>query len=211
MELAVSTFGVMLVFVPEEYVSQSSSEEYKAGAIVLHDGLEIALLEPSGELLLNDGPRFGYGHIKEAFGCFTIYNEIIRTYHFAIEETVSNLKIYFVHARRKLYNTLNGYLAHLCDSFVVARALFCKAVGFKKMCKFTIPRSKKDIKNILAMSHFVWQLKLKRTADTVQEHDDYEMQRMIDNDFGESIFKVINRHGNQEASQRCQIWHSFAN
>ncbi|CEI90140.1 hypothetical protein RMCBS344292_04470 [Rhizopus microsporus] len=127
MELAVSTFGVMLVFVPEEYVSQSSTEEYKADAIVLHDGLEIALLEPSGELLLNDGPRFGYGHIKEAFGCFTIYNEIIRTYHFAIEETVSNLKIYFVHARRKLYNTLNGYLAHLCDSFVVARALFCKA------------------------------------------------------------------------------------
>lgn len=168
MELAVNTIGVKLVFVPEEYVSQSSSEEYKADAIVLHDGLEIALLETSGKLLLNDGPRFGYGHIKGTFGCFTIYNEILKTYHFAIEETVSKLKIYFVHARRKLYNTLNGYLAHLCDSFVVARALFCKAVCFKKMCKFTIPRSKEDIKNILAMSHFVWQLKVSEKKKEVE-------------------------------------------
>ncbi|KAL4216069.1 hypothetical protein AB4K20DRAFT_1964735 [Rhizopus microsporus] len=170
-ELTVNTIGVKLVFVPEKYVSQSSFEEYKADAV----------------FLLNDGLKFGYGHIKGTFGCLTIYNEIFRTYHFATEETASKVKIYFVHARRKLYNTLNDYLAHLCDSFVVARALFCKL-------------SKEDTKNILAMNHFVWQLKLKRTVDTVQEHDDYEMQRMT----------VINRHGNQDASQRCQIWHPFA-
>lgn len=37
-ELTVNTIGVKLVFVPEKYVSQSSFEEYKADAVVLHDG-----------------------------------------------------------------------------------------------------------------------------------------------------------------------------
>ncbi|CAO3667133.1 hypothetical protein CU097_012650 [Rhizopus azygosporus] len=59
------------------------------------------------------------------------------------------------------------------------------------MCKFTIPRSKEDTKNILAMNHFVWQLKLKRTVDTVQEHDDYEMQRMTGDNLERASLKLL--------------------
>lgn len=66
-ELAINTIGRKLVFVSGKYVLQSSSEEYKADAVALHDVLEIALFETSEKFLLNDGPKFGYDHLKESF------------------------------------------------------------------------------------------------------------------------------------------------
>ncbi|CEG75815.1 hypothetical protein RMATCC62417_10799 [Rhizopus microsporus] len=65
------------------------------------------------------------------------------------------------------------------------------------MFKFTVPRSKENSKDILAMGYFVWQLdnQLTSTADIVQqmkqEHDDYEVQRMIDSDLDRASLKSL--------------------
>lgn len=58
-----------LDFVAGEYVLHSSKEEYKADACILDSSKnEICLLETSGCYLLGDLPKYGYDHVKGAFG-----------------------------------------------------------------------------------------------------------------------------------------------
>jgi hypothetical protein len=102
-----------LMFVPGEWVLKSSMEEYKADGVVMSNKIELFLLETSGKFLLSDKARFGYDHIKGTFGCLTIYNQILKKYCYATEETASKLKITFVHARSKLLDILKGHLTHL--------------------------------------------------------------------------------------------------
>ncbi|RCH77725.1 hypothetical protein CU097_001613, partial [Rhizopus azygosporus] len=80
----------------------------------------------------------------------------------------------FVHARHDH--------VHLWSLELCAKKLY----ALKKVFKFKIPGDKSDVKNILAMGHFVWQLKkqLEQAHYVVQqmkqEHDDNEINRIMD-------------------------------
>lgn len=91
-----------LNFVAGEYFLHSSKEEYKADACILDSSKnEICLLETSGCYLLGDLPKYGYDHVKGAFGTLTMFNAAFKKYHRASFEVPQQLNILFVHARRK--------------------------------------------------------------------------------------------------------------
>lgn len=89
-------------FVPGEVNLEASEEEYNAdGIVTIANGIEICLLETSGPFKLIDRPRFGYDHVKGAFGVLSMMNAVVKKYFYATLETLMTLKIYFIHARGK--------------------------------------------------------------------------------------------------------------
>lgn len=61
---------------PGEYLLQSTVEEYKADGVVIIDTVEICLLEVLGKYGLSDTSRFGYDHVKGAFGALSFLRKI---------------------------------------------------------------------------------------------------------------------------------------
>lgn len=174
-DIAVDSIGDTLIVIPGEYILKASQEECKADGVVLDGEIEIGILETSGKYLLNDNSKYGLDHVKGTFGALAIFNTIFKTYYTATEVTAMNLKIPFVHARHDH--------VHLWSLELCAKKLY----ALKKVFKFKIPGDKSDVKNILAMGHFVWQLKkqLEQAHYVVQqmkqEHDDNEINRIMDN------------------------------
>ncbi|KAG1168488.1 hypothetical protein G6F70_009090 [Rhizopus microsporus] len=173
-DIAVDSIGDTLIVIPGEYILKASQEECKADGVVLDGEIEIGILETSGKYLLNDNSKYGLDHVKGTFGALAIFNTIFKTYYTATEVTAMNLKIPFVHARHDH--------VHLWSLELCAKKLY----ALKKVFKFKIPGDKSDVKNILAMGHFVWQLKkqLEQAHYVVQqmkqEHDDNEINRIMD-------------------------------
>lgn len=92
-----------LLFVSGEYILSSSEEEFKADAIIIDttNEDEIMLLETSGKAFLVDNSRFGYDHIKGAFGALSILNSIMKKYYNANIASAIKLRIPFLHTRGK--------------------------------------------------------------------------------------------------------------
>lgn len=91
-----------LKFCAGEYVLLSSKEEYKADACIVdkHKN-EICLLETSNGFLCGDMPKYGYDHVKGAFGALSMFNAAFKKYHKADYDIAQQLSILFVHARGK--------------------------------------------------------------------------------------------------------------
>ncbi|KAG1530016.1 hypothetical protein G6F51_013968 [Rhizopus arrhizus] len=103
MEVAVDSISCSdLSFMSAEYKLKSSDEEYKADACVLDDdNNEISILETSGKFMLDDNSKYGYDHVKCTFGALTIFNAAFKKYFWSREDTGLQLRIPFIHARRK--------------------------------------------------------------------------------------------------------------
>ncbi|KAI9472273.1 MAG: hypothetical protein EXX96DRAFT_611523 [Benjaminiella poitrasii] len=155
--IAVDSIGGDLMFAPGEYILKASKEEYKANSVVL-----------------DDNPKYGLDHIKGTFGILTVFNNIFKIYYLSTEATATSLKITFVHARHAH--------VHLWTLRICAKNIY----ALKKVFKFKIPNNRSDSKNILAMGHFVWQLKrqLEEVHSSVQrmkqEHDGNVISRIMD-------------------------------
>lgn len=106
-----SVNGYNLKFIPGEYILMASEETNKVDACIIHDVMEICLLETSGKLLLRDNTKYGFDHIKGNFGSLTIFNNIYKKYCWASKETAGKLKIPFVHARRKRFLLITDNVA----------------------------------------------------------------------------------------------------
>ncbi|KAI8142487.1 hypothetical protein BJV82DRAFT_494511, partial [Fennellomyces sp. T-0311] len=74
---------------------------YNADGIVFDAGRKIALLETSGPYNLSDQPCWAYDHVKGAFGLLAMFHAMVENYHFASLEVFSELKMFFIHVRRK--------------------------------------------------------------------------------------------------------------
>lgn len=102
MSLACETSSSRLTFLPGEYSLKASKQDYKADACIIDaEQNELCILETSGPLKLGDKCKYGYDHIKGAFGSLTLFNDLFKKYYMASEDTAQRLKIMFVHARRK--------------------------------------------------------------------------------------------------------------
>jgi hypothetical protein len=100
-----------LKFIPGEYILMASGETNKVDACIIHDAMEICLLETSGKLFLRDNTKYGFDHIKGNFGSLTIFNKIYKKYCWASKETAGRLKIPFVYARRKQFLLITDNVA----------------------------------------------------------------------------------------------------
>jgi hypothetical protein len=62
--------------------------------------------------MLNDRSKYGYDHVKGIFGALQILNAAYKKYHWSSIELASNLKIPYIHARRKYFYLIlimNGF------------------------------------------------------------------------------------------------------
>lgn len=164
-----------LQFLPGEYLLKSSQEKYNAdGCIVNEENNEVFLLETSGKLMLKERWKYGYDHVKCTFGALTIFNAAFKKYSFATEETALKLQIPYLHA---MEDSLHLWVLELCSS---------KLYISNKVYKCQIPKAMNDTKNIIAMGNLLWCLKMKLERvhkilkDMKEEHDNYEIQRMLE-------------------------------
>jgi hypothetical protein len=79
----------------------SSNEDSKADAIAQLGEMVFLLLETSGLNKTKDRVRFSQDQIKCSFGALTFFRKILKTWNFATDETMTKLKVVFVHARGK--------------------------------------------------------------------------------------------------------------
>lgn len=90
-----------LRFLLGEIRLNASEEDYNVDGVIMFGGREIYLLDTSGPYALIDLPRFDYDHVKGLFGCISMMNKILKTWHFAKERSLRQLKKHFLHIRSK--------------------------------------------------------------------------------------------------------------
>ncbi|CEI86454.1 hypothetical protein RMCBS344292_00894 [Rhizopus microsporus] len=93
-----------LKFVPGEVLLSSTEEPYNADAVVKFEDIEICLLETSGYYGLNDKGRFGYDHLKGAFGAISMIRHAYKKYPYATTTAAQELRVFFMHAKEKRLN-----------------------------------------------------------------------------------------------------------
>lgn len=74
----------------------------KADGIVKYDDIEFCLLDTSGPFGISDNGSFVSDHVKGLFGALTFLRNILKTYYYATEDTLLELKVIFVHAKGKI-------------------------------------------------------------------------------------------------------------
>ncbi|KAG0973467.1 hypothetical protein G6F29_012823 [Rhizopus arrhizus] len=173
MEFVVDTVETPLTFYPAEYVLKAAQEETKVDACILDGDNELAVLETSGKILLNDNAKYGLDHIKVHYGALSIFNAIFKKYCTATEETATKLKIPFIHAR---HDTIHLWVFELCST-----GLYCS----KKVYKSKVPEDMAASKDILTLANFCWCFR-EALLDAVQvtrrmkeEHEEYQVQKML--------------------------------
>lgn len=62
--------------------------------------------------MLNDHCKYGYDHIKGAFGALTLFNAVYKKYYLASIDTARCLKIVLAYARRKFQVILEQLFAY---------------------------------------------------------------------------------------------------
>ncbi|KAG1448005.1 hypothetical protein G6F46_011182 [Rhizopus delemar] len=127
-----------LDFVAGEYVLHSSKEEYKADACILDSSKnEICLLETSGCYLLGGLPKYGYDHVKGAFGALTMFNAAFKKYHRASFKVAQQLNILFVHTHPKTptNSSSSSHVVALGKLFWCLKMMLEKAVCVLKSMK----------------------------------------------------------------------------
>ncbi|KAI8077271.1 uncharacterized protein B0P05DRAFT_471261, partial [Gilbertella persicaria] len=123
-------------FVAGEYTLKASKEEYRADACILDENdNEICLLESSGCYLFGDKCKYGYDHVKGAFGVLTMFNAAFKKYHKASFKVAQELNILFIHARLYVAKTpVNSHVIALGNLFWCLKTMIKKtACVLKKM------------------------------------------------------------------------------
>ncbi|ORE01803.1 hypothetical protein BCV72DRAFT_320122, partial [Rhizopus microsporus var. microsporus] len=133
-----------LKFIPGEYILMALEETNKVDACIIHDAMEICLLETSRKLFLRDNTKYGFDHTKGNFGSLTIFNNIYKKYCWASKQTIGSLKIPFVHAR---HDAVHLWSLELCSS-----KLYCS----KKIFKCAVPKAMNATNDILALGNVCW-------------------------------------------------------
>lgn len=175
-----------LDFVAGEYILQSSKEEYKADACILdNSNNEICLLETSGCYLLGDLPKYGYDHVKGAFGTLTMFNAAFKKYHRAPFEVAQQLKIFFVHAR---HDAVHLWSLELCSK---------KTYALKKVYVAKTPTNSNSSSHVVALGNLFWCLKmlLEKTVCVLKNmkgsHDQNELKMMMGEEALPSLLEYV--------------------
>ncbi|RCH95706.1 hypothetical protein CU097_013075 [Rhizopus azygosporus] len=144
-----------------------TDEPHNVDAVVKFEGIEICLLETSGHYGLNDKGRFGYGHVKGAFGAISIIRHAYKKYSYTTRAIVHQLRIHFMHAKEKKLN-----LWSLEFAFLDVQILQRTAVA-------DVPETENHSGQILDLGSFTYKLQAEMTffVDALQkmrqEHDSF--------------------------------------
>ncbi|KAI8077303.1 uncharacterized protein B0P05DRAFT_638008 [Gilbertella persicaria] len=169
-------------FVAGEYILKASKEEYRADACILDENdNEICLLESSGCYLFGDKCKYGYDHVKGAFGVLTMFNAAFKKYHKASFKVAQELSILFIHAR---HDAIHLWSLELCSQ---------KMYVLKKVYVAKTPVNS----HVIALGNLFWCLKtmIKKTACVLKKmkesHEQNELKMMMGEETSPSLFQFV--------------------
>ncbi|PHZ13654.1 uncharacterized protein RHIMIDRAFT_305694 [Rhizopus microsporus ATCC 52813] len=156
-----------LKFIPGEVLLSSTDEPYNADAVVKFENIEICLLETSGHYGLNDKGRFGYDHVKGAFGAISMIRHAYKKYQYATKTTAQELRVFFMHAKEKKLNLWSLEFVSLNVQIL------------QRIAVADIPETEHHSAQILHMGNFAYKLQteIASSVDVLKkmrkEHNDY--------------------------------------
>ncbi|KAI8378289.1 hypothetical protein EDC96DRAFT_540623 [Choanephora cucurbitarum] len=175
-----------LKFCAGEYVLLSSKEEYKADACIVDNYKnEICLLETSNGLLCGDMPKYGYDHVKGAFGALTMFNAAFKKYHKVDYKVAQQLSILFVHARD---DCIHLWSLELCSK---------KVYALKKVYVAKLVTSNTESSQVVALGNLVWKMKtmlmnIVRVLEKMKKsHDNNTMKMMMEGKCTSSLVDYV--------------------
>lgn len=162
-----------LLFQTDEILLTSSDEAFKADGFIELDGIELCLLETSGAYGIKDESRFGKDHVKGSFGALMLLRRILRTYFFATEDALRDLRVLYIHAR--------GKRIHLWSLEMPAKDVqVLEHLGYAD-----IPTDVSQTDRILHLGNFIWKLSdfLQNSCQVIdrmkEEHTNYLVMRQL--------------------------------